>query len=60
MSMKSLSLLSELQKLPVDSGTAALGPNEMLRKIRGMDSSQFAIEVSLATEETLESLFEWR
>ncbi len=60
MGMKSLGLLPELTRLPLDEGTAALDPTEMLPKVRAMDRDQFAIEVSLATEETLEALFHWR
>ena len=60
MGMKSLGLVPELTRLPLDEGTAALDPTEMLPKVRAMDGDQFAIEVSLATEETLEALFHWR
>ena len=60
MGMNSLGLLPELTRLPLDEGTAALDPTKMLPKVRAMDGDQFAIEVSLATEETLEALFHWR
>ena len=57
MTMKSLSLLPELEKLPKVEGS--LRVDEIIPRIRGMDRDQFAIEVSLATEETLEALFRW-
>ena len=56
--MKSLSLMSELEKLP--SSEERLERADFLPKIRAMDREQFAIEVSIATEETLEGLFRWR
>ena len=58
--MKSLEILPELKAIPVDKETAGLEPRDMLSKVRAMDGGQFAIEVSLATEEVLEGLFEWR
>ena len=60
MGMESRALLPELQKLPVAEGAAALGHDEAVTRIRKMDRDHFAIEVSQATEETLEALFHWR
>ena len=60
MGMESLALLRELQKLPAAEGAAALGHDEAVTRIRKMDRDHFAIEVSQATEETLEALFHWR
>ena len=60
MGMESLALLPELQKLPAAEGAATLGHDEAVRRIRAMDRDHFAIEVSQATEETLEALFDWR
>ena len=56
--MKSLSLLSELKTLPTLE--EPLEKSEFLPEIRAMDRDQFAIEVSIATEEVLEGLFRWR
>ncbi len=56
--MKSLLLLPELQKLPKAEG--AVGVGEFLLEVRAMDRGQFAVEVSIATEEMLEGLFNWR
>ena len=60
MGMESLALLPELQKLPAAEGVATLGHDEAVSRIRAMDRDHFAIEVSQATEETLEALFDWR
>ena len=60
MTMQSLSLLPELQELPAAEGFEALGPDDAVSHIRGMDRNHFAIEVSLATEEALEALFHAR
>ncbi len=60
MTMQSLSLLPELQELPAAEGFEALGPDDAVAHIRGMDRNHFAIEVSLATEEALEALFHAR
>ena len=60
MGMESLALLPELQKLPAAEGAATLGHDEAVSRIRAMDRDHFAIEVSQATEETLEALFDWR
>ena len=60
MGMESLALLPELQKLPAAEGAATLGHDEAVSRIRAMDRDHFAIEVSQATEETLEVLFDWR
>ena len=59
MGMESLALLPELQKLPAAEGAATLGHDEAVTRIRAMDRDHFAIEVSQATEETLEALFDW-
>ena len=58
MGMQSLALLSGLEKLPALEKPLAKG--EFLPEIRAMDRDQFAVEVSLATEETLEGLFDWQ
>lgn len=58
MTMKSLSLLPELEKIPKAEGS--LRADEFLPRIRAMDRDQFAIEVAITTEETLEGLFHWR
>ena len=58
--MQSLSLLSELQKLPPAEGVAALDHDETVARIQGMDRNHFSIEVSQATEEALEALFDAR
>ena len=60
MGMQSLALLPKLQKLPAAEGAAALGHDEAVTRLRAMDRDHFAIEVSQATEETLEALFDWR
>ena len=60
MTMQSLSLLPELRKLPVAEGADTLGPDETVARIRGMDRHHFAIEVSQATEEAMEALFDAR
>ena len=60
MGMESRTLLPELQKLPAAEGAAALGHDEAVTRIRKMDRDHFAIEVSQATEEALEALFDWR
>ncbi len=58
--MQSLSLLAELQKLPPAEGVAALDYDETVAHIQGMDRNHFSIEVSQATEEALEALFDAR
>ena len=60
MGMESLALLPELQKLPAAEGVSTLGHDKAVSRIRAMDRDHFAIEVSQATEETLEALFDWR
>ena len=60
MSMESLSFLPELQGLPAVEGADALEPGEAVALIRTMDRGHFAIEVSQATEEALEALFDAR
>ena len=60
MGMESLALLPELRKLPAAEDAGALGHDEAVTLIRKMDRDHFAIEVSQATEETLEALFHWR
>ena len=60
MGMESLALLPELRKLPAAEDAGALGHDEAVTRIRKMDRDHFAIEVSQATEETLEALFHWR
>ena len=58
--MQSLSLLAELRKLPPAEGVAALDHDETVARIQGMDRNHFSIEVSQATEEALEALFDAR
>ena len=60
MSMKSLELLTELQKLPKLEDGTTWGTKDTIARIRAMDRDHFAIGVSLATEETLEALFHAR
>ena len=60
MGMESLALLPELLKLPAAECAPTLGHDEAVTRIRAMDRDHFAIEVSQATEETLEALFHWR
>ena len=60
MTMQSLDLLSELRKLPPAVDASALNHDETVSRIRGMDRDHFAIEVSLATEEAMEALFQAR
>ena len=56
--MQSLFLLAELRKLPPAEGVAALDHDETVARIQGMDRNHFSIEVSQATEEALEALFD--
>ena len=61
MTMQSLDLTSraaETVSTAVDAG--ALNHDETVSRIRGMDRDHFAIEVSLATEEAMEALFQAR
>ncbi len=58
--MESVSLLPELQALPVVQGVAELAPAEMLSRVRAMDRGNFAMEVSFAVEEGMEALFDAR
>ena len=58
--MESLSLLPELQALPSIEGAGELAPAEMMSRVRAMDRDNFAIEVSIAVEEGLETLFDAR
>ena len=58
--MQSLSLLPELRELPMVEGVDTLEPDETVASIRTMDRGHFAIEVSQATEEVMEALFEAR
>ena len=60
MTMQSLALLPDLRKLPAAEDTATLDYDETVARIHTMDRGHFAIEVSQATEEVLEALFEWR
>ena len=58
--MESLSLLPALQALPSIEGAGKLTPAEMMPQVRAMDRGNFAIEVSLAVEEGMETLFDAR
>ena len=58
--MQSLSLLAELRKLPQAEDVTSLDHDETVARIRGMDRNHFSIEVSQATEEALEALFDAR
>ena len=60
MTMQSLALLPELRKLPTADESVVLDHDETVAHIRTMDRGHFAIEVSQATEEVLQALFEWR
>ena len=60
MSMQSLSLLPELRRLLSAEGADILEVDETTARIRGMDRDLFAIEVSQAAEEALETLFDAR
>lgn len=60
MTMQSLALLPELKRLPAAEDVGNTGIDETVDRIRGMDRDHFAIEVSLAAEEALETLFEAR
>ena len=59
MTMQSLELLPELRKLPA-AEEATLNVDETVARLRTMDRGHFAIEVSQATEEALEALFDAR
>ena len=60
MTMQSLALLPELKALPAAEDVDDLGVDETVARIRSMDRDHFAIEVSLATEEAMEALFQAR
>ena len=60
MSLQSLSLLTELVKLPAAEGVTTLDNAEVISAIRGMDRNHFSIEVSQATEEVMEVVFDTR
>ena len=60
MSMQSLALLPKLRELPTVEGVDTLGPDHTMAMMRDIDRNHFAIEVSQATEETLETLFHAR
>ena len=60
MSMQSLALLPKLRELPAVEGVDTLGPDHTMAMMRDIDRNHFAIEVSQATEETLETLFHAR
>ena len=53
-------LLPCLQELPKTKGVDGLDTGEAITRIRTMDRDHFAIEVSQATEEALEALFQAR
>ena len=58
--MQSLQFLPELEKLPADPSSAGLDSQGLAARLRRMDGDQFAAGVSIATEEVLEALFDWR
>ena len=58
--MESLSLLPCLRELPKTEDVDRLDTDEAIARIRTMDRGHFAIEVSQATEEVLEALFQAR
>lgn len=60
MTMQSLSLLTDLVKLPAAEDVATLEKGEIVSRIRAMDRNHFSIEVSQATEEVMEALFDAR
>ena len=60
MSMQSLALLPELQKLPVAEDTQVLALSDTVTRLRAMDKDHFAIEVAEIVETTLEGIFDAR
>ncbi|MYE55307.1 MAG: hypothetical protein F4X34_08970 [Chloroflexi bacterium] len=58
MSMQSLALLPELQKLPAVEEADYLSFDDTVSRLRAMDKDHFAIEVVEGVDETLEALFD--
>lgn len=60
MTLESLALLPELQKIPTDEATLDLDSEGQLMRIADMDRDHFSIELSAAVETPLISLFDAR
>ena len=60
MGMESTDLIPAVRQLPSELDASGWDYAEMIRRIRSSDKGLFAIGVAQATEEALESLFEWR
>ena len=58
MTMQSLDLLPELQKLPISEDAQDLGYPDTVLRLRATDKDHFAIELAEGADETMEALFE--